>query len=66
MTTNRQVGSKLANSVRQAKEQQTQQAEQTTEPKKATAAAATAKSSPTAKKEESVPYLMPSKRVWPD
>ena len=66
MTTNKQVGSKLANSVRQAKVQQTQQAEQAAPAQAKVSTPVAAKPAPAAKKEEPITYLMPSRRVWPD
>ena len=63
MTNKKQVGSKLANSVRQAKELQTQQSQQTE-------GAQQRQEDPvmTTAKEEIVTtyYIKPSKRVWPD
>lgn len=62
MSNSQAVGSKLANSVRQAKQQQTQTQAQDVEkeaPQKPQVAT-------TAKKEAAVPYLMSSNRVWPD
>ncbi len=57
MTTNKKMGSKLANSVRQAKEQQTQE----------TAAPLPQKMTPTVTVEkETITYFQPSRRVWPD
>ena len=70
MTTNkRQVGSKLADSVRQAKAQQTQQVEQSEQPAAAPQQPAKTTTPPPAVRKqaaETVTYLMPSKRVWPD
>ncbi len=58
MTTNKKMGSKLANSVRQAKEQQTQETPSTPPRQQTTPAARVEK--------ETTVYFKPSKRVWPD
>ncbi len=57
MTTDKNMGSKLANSVRQAKEQQTQETTPVPREKEVVTSA---------KKEVERTYFIPSKRVWPD
>ncbi len=57
MTENKKMGSKLANSVRQAKEQQTQGVPSASRQKEVVALV---------KKEVTTTFFIPSKRVWPD
>jgi len=58
MTANKKMGAKLADSVRQAKEQQTQEAPSAPRQKEVAA--------PTKKEVTITTHFIPSKRVWPD
>ncbi len=62
MSANKQVGSKLANSVRQAKVQQKQQAEQTSPAIPSVKKPA----APAAKQAEPQSHFISTSRVWPD